>query len=239
MSEIVTKMTRFPSDGTQMNAYAACPKGPGPYPTLIVIHENVGLDDNNPVAGPHIKDVCNRFAQEGYATFGVDLFSRGQGAADLYDSQVAKDLAAAYDYLAAQSNVKKDRVGVIGYCMGGRYALLTACHNPKLAACAMYYGQPFNKQCDEKKPQHAIHWVENLHCPMLGIFGDEDHIISPEQVSQFKAELEKNGKKAEIHQYPGAKHAFFNDTRRENHHPEAAKDAWQKTLAFFHRTLRG
>jgi len=237
MSEIVSKMTQFPSDGAQMNAYAACPKGPGPYPTLIVIHENIGLDEKNPQAGPHIKNVCDRFAREGYATLAVDLFSRGQGAADLYDSQVEKDLAAAYNFLAAQSNVKKDRVGVIGYCMGGRYALLTACNNPKIAACAVYYGQPFNKQCDEKKPQHAIHWVPNLPCPILGIFGNEDHVISLEQVVQFKAELEKQGKKAEIHQYPGAKHAFFNDTK-ENYHPEAAKDAWQKTLAFFARTLK-
>lgn len=221
-----------------MNAYVACPQGSGPHPALILIHENIGIDDNNPQAGPHIKDVCNRFAREGYAVLGVDLFSRGQGAADLYDRQVARDLSAAYEYLAGQSTVKKERVGVIGYCMGGRYALLTACNNPRLAACAVYYGQPFNKQCDEKKPEHAVQWVKNLHCPLLGIYGDLDHIISPEQVGQFREELKKQGKQSEIHQYPGAKHAFFNDTK-ENHHPEAAKDAWQKTLAFFQRTLKG
>lgn len=222
----------IPGQAGQIKAYEARPATGGPFPALIVIHENRGLTE-------HIKDVARRFAGQGYEAFAVDLLSRVGGrekfATDaeavtaitaLSLDGVQQDLRSAFDYLKSQPYVKPDRIGVIGYCWGGGNSLLMATKVKELRTAVVYYG-PNPANIDD---------VANINFPMLGIYGEKDTRITMNVPALIDA-MKKYNKNFEYKIYPDAAHAFFNDTGA-NYNAEAAADAWKVTLAFLEKNLK-
>jgi carboxymethylenebutenolidase len=225
MGERVT----FSANGHKSNGYLARPasgKGPG----IIVIQEWWGLV-------PHIEDVTDRFATEGFFALAPDLYhgekatgpdQAGKLMMALDIDRAAKDLAGAIDYLKEQPGVSGGAVGTIGFCMGGALSLFAASKNPEVGACVVFYGGHPKVQPD----------LPNLTAPVLGIWAGKDGFVTPDVVKQLDQKLTGLGKPHEFHTYPNADHAFFNDTRKEVYDPAASQDAWAKTLAFFRRHLQ-
>ena len=229
--EIMTLTVEFPGGNKdrKTEGYLARPKGVGKYPAVIVIHEIWGLVD-------HIKDVAERLAREGYVALAVDLFE-GKTVSKIEDGQKIRaefteekhmgNLKGGVAYLKTLDYVNASRIGSIGFCMGGWLSLLLACNSKDVAAAVAFYG----------RPPTPIDLVKNIPCPILGNYGGADLGITEADINALKAALTKYGKKFDIKVYPGAPHAFFNDTR-ESYRPEAAKDAWNRTLTFFKENLK-
>ncbi|HWZ84423.1 MAG TPA: dienelactone hydrolase family protein [Terriglobales bacterium] len=206
------------------------PAGKGPFPALIVIHEWWGLND-------WVKEQASTLADQGYVALAVDLY-RGKVAdnSDLAhelmrgvsEDRSARDLGAAFDYLAAQLNVKKDRIGSIGWCMGGGYSLKVALLEPTLAATVINYGSLVSDPAELKK----------INAPILGLFGGQDRGITPEDVKKFGEALEKLGKKAQVHIYPNAGHGFENPNNKQGYRAEDTADARKRTMNFLADTLK-
>ncbi len=224
-------MVDFPGGNPTKNTkgFLASPKEPGTYPGVIVIHEIWGLVD-------HVKDVASRIAREGYAALAVDLFEgkivskldEGRALREKFtEEKILADLNGAFNHLKSLSYVNPNRVGSVGFCMGGGLSLLLACHNRELAAPVIFYG---------RNPS-PIEQVKNLQCPILGNYAGADMAITESDINLLKQTLTKYGKKFDIKIYPGAPHAFFNDTK-ESYRPEAAEDAWERTLNFFNKQLK-
>lgn len=218
----------FASNGSTVPAYLAAPKGRGP--GVVVIQEYWGLV-------PHIEHVCDRFAAEGFVALAPDLF-HGQRAKSPDEAgkmmmamrieEAERDLAGAIDTLAARPEVSTKQIGTIGFCMGGALSLFAASKNPEVGACVVFYGGHPHVKPD----------LPSLKAPVLGIYGGKDNFVTPAAVADLDRELTRLGKQHDFHTYPNAQHAFFNDDRREVYDPQAAADAWEKTLAFFRRELR-
>lgn len=198
---------------------------------MIVLQEWWGLV-------PHIKSVADRFAAAGYVALAPDLFKgeqttnpdeAGRLLMTLNIQQTAQDLEAAASYLLGHEAVTSRKLGVIGFCMGGQLALLTATLSDRFAAVVDFYGIHPNVQPDFAK----------LNAPILGIFGEKDGFVPPEAVQGLEASIQQAGKSIEVHTYADADHAFFNDTRPEVYNPKAATDAWNRTLTFFNQQLAG
>ena len=209
--------------------FLARPKNAGRYPAVIVIHEIWGVVD-------HIKDVSRRLANEGFVALAVDLFggktisSLEEGRRlreELSEERIMEDLKGAFDYLQSLEYVQPKRIGSIGFCMGGGLSLLLACHNRELAAAVVFYG---------RNPS-PIDLVKNVQCPILGNYAGADMAIKEADINLLKEALTKYGKVFDLKVYHGAPHAFFNDTR-ESYRPEAARDAWMRTLDFFNKYLK-
>ena len=206
------------------------PEGKGPFPGIVVIHEWFGLND-------WVKEQASKLADQGYVTLALDLY-RGRVAKSpdeahelmrgVPEDRANRDLEAAFQYLASQPNVKKDRIGAIGWCMGGGYALDLALEEPKLAADVINYGHLVTDPNEIKK----------INAPILGLFGAQDRGIPPEDVRKFGDEMDKLGKKGDITIYPDAGHQFENPNNKEAYRPKDAQDAWNKTVAFFASTLK-
>ncbi len=234
-------MVSFESGATRLAGHLALPPGPGPRPVVVVIQEIWGLT-------PHIKDVADRFAREGYVALAPDMYSREGGAPSqeleilrkvalaIPDSRIVADLRAACAFLRRRPEARGDRIAAIGFCMGGAWALLLACHEP-IQAAADFYGRVRYPDLTEAKPKHPIDYAEDLRCPLLGIFAGVDQGIPVEHVRDLEAACRRHGKTVEFHVYGGAPHAFFND-HRESYREREARDAWAKTLAFFGRHLK-
>ncbi len=220
----------FKRNGHRVGAYLAKPKGAGPSPAVIVIQEWWGLND-------HIKDMAERYAREGYVALAPDLY-HGKVTADANEASklmgalsredAVKDLLGAVAHLRGMKEVRGDRIGVTGFCMGGSYALLLPCRSKDIRAAAPYYGEI---------PDEAT--LKNLACPILYIYGDADVWITKDDVKRLQETLKKLGKPGEVKIYPGAPHGFFNDTRKDVHRPTEAQDAWRRTLDLFSRQLKG
>ena len=146
----------------------------------------------------------------------------------LPEDRATRDLKAAYAFLAARPDVKKDRIGAIGWCMGGGYALAAALAEPGLAADVINYGRLVTDPDELKK----------IHAPILGLFGGQDRGITPDDVKKFQAAMEKEGKKIDVKIYPDAGHAFENPNNKQGYRPEDAADAWQRTVAFLAANLK-
>lgn len=222
--------------------YVARPEREEPCPAIVLIPDVRGLYD-------HYRDVARRFAREGFVTLAVDLYSR-EGAPDLPDmpsvfrrieslpdARVLGDVRAAVEYVGARSDVQPTAVGITGFCMGGQYALMAACSIPAIKACASWYGMLRYAQINDRKPESPLMMAPRLGCPYLGLFGAEDAIIPQADVEELRVVLTREHKQFEIISYPGAGHAFFNDTRADAYRPNAAADAWPRCLAFFRRHL--
>ncbi len=203
------------------------PSGSGP--GVVVLQEWWGLV-------PHIKTVADRFAEAGFVAIAPDLYGgetttspdeAGRLFMALNIEQTARQLEETLQYLQNHPAVVGDRLGVVGFCMGGQLALLAATLSQRVGAVVDFYGIHPNVQPDFSK----------LSAPVLGIFGEKDGFVTPEAVRSLEAAIQQAGGSIETHIYPGADHAFFNDTRPEVYQPAAAADAWSKTLAFLKREL--
>ena len=222
------EMVEFPSNGGTGEGYLAVPEGGGP--GVVVIQEWWGLV-------PHIKDVCNRFAAEGFVALAPDLYhgettrepdEAGKLLMALRMDQAVKDMSGALDRVQAEAS--GGGVGVVGFCMGGSLALALACARPEaVTACAPFYGI-----VDTPWPQPD--WAA-LRAKVRGHYAENDSFSSPEKVREFEAQLKELGKDVELTIHPGAEHAFFNDTRPEAYDAEASAKAWAATIAFFRDTL--
>jgi len=221
----------FKAGSDSASGFLATPSGAGPFPAVVVIQEWWGLDS-------WVKDQARALAKEGYVALAVDLY-RGkvtdkqeeahQLMMGLPPDRALADLKGAVDYLSARSDVKKDRVGSIGWCMGGRYSLSLAVEEPRLTAALAYYGAP---------PTDAAA-IAKIKAPILGNYGADDKGPSPEQVQQFEAAMKKAGKSIDVKIYPGAPHAFATPNNPWGGYREAAaKDAWARTVAFFAAQLK-
>jgi carboxymethylenebutenolidase len=230
-ASLMSEMVQFPGNAGNVNAYVSRPKDRKNLGTVIVIHENRGLVG-------HVKDVARRFAKEGFAAIAVDLMGR-VGGSDQYRGSdaateaikkvtgpmVVEDLAAALNYMKKQNYVN-GKVGVVGYCWGGGNSLNFATKCKELNAAVVYYG---------RNPD-PLDSVANIPCPVMGNYAEDDPNIMP-GVEPLKAALAKAGKSFDIKTYPGAKHAFNNNTNADRYNPDAAKDAWVRTVSFFKKNL--
>jgi carboxymethylenebutenolidase len=228
MSNVTAHVIDFPSNGRRMPGYLARPDDQASHPGLVVIQEWWGLV-------PHIKGVAKRFAREGFVVLAPDLYygetahepdEARKLAMQLDRARAVREIGAAVRYLLGMDAVAPKKIGVVGWCMGGGLALSTAAHDGDIGAAVAFYGRPLETS-DTVRNQ----------APVLGLYGAEDHGIPVDAVRAFERELKAHGIPHEIHVYPGAGHAFFNDTRPQAYHPEAAQDAWEKTLAWFDRYL--
>src|SRR5438128_4296942 len=220
--------TRETDRGTlKGGGYVALPDGNDPHPGVVVIHEAYGLNDN-------IKDICHRFAGSGYAALAVDLFTSRNRAlcmarymAGMLRGSLERagigDLEAALGHLAAMPEVDPERIGAIGFCMGGGFAIAWACTDDRLKAIAPFYAA-------NPKPIDAVSRL----CPVVGSYPEKDFSSSAgraldEALVRYKIDHD-------IKIYPGARHSFFNDRGRA-FNKEAAEDSWTRTMAFFGRHL--
>lgn len=229
-------------DGNDMKVYVSEPDAPGNYPGVLVIMEIFGVNGN-------IKGLTDKLAKEGYVALAPDLFHREgpdavcdytdpraqQWRGNLRDDDIIKDLNASVDCLQGLSSVNSDRIGITGFCLGGRIAYLGAATNPAIKASAVYYGgrilQPFGEG------PSPLDRTAGINGPVLGLFGEEDQNPSPDDVKTIEAELKKRGKTYEFHSYPNAGHGFICD-ERDSYRPEATQDAWAKMLAWFQKYLK-
>ena len=220
----------FKSGNDTVSGLLVTPDKPGAAPAVLVIHEWWGLDN-------WVKDQARALARQGYAALAVDLYrgkvtDKQEEAHQLMmgtpPDRALRDLKAAHAFLQAHAEVRKDRIGVIGWCMGGKYALLLASEEP-VAATVAYYGAP---------PTDAAA-IARIKAPVLGNFGGEDKGPSPEQVRAFEKAMKDAGKSADLKIYEGAGHAFANvNNPWKGYREDAAKDAWARTVAFFDRHLK-
>ena len=222
------EIVEFSSNGSTASGYLATPasgKGPG----VIVIQEWWGLV-------PHIKGVADRFAAEGFVALAPDLY-HGKSATSpdeagklmmaLRIDEAEKDLRGAAQFLLNHDATTGDKVGTVGFCMGGALSLYAATKNAQVGACVIFYGGHPNVKPD----------LPNLQAPVLGLYAGRDGFVTPESVRELERQLKELGKSAEIHIYPDVDHGFFNDTRPEIYNEAAAKDAWQRVLKFFSKHL--
>jgi carboxymethylenebutenolidase len=243
---IAETVTMRGHNGDEIEAYYSRPLGPGPHPGVVVIHHVFGLDDWN-------KEVTRKLAYYGYAAIAPNLYSRSEDSgvsSDLRaaagrmggvsDAQALGDFAGAAQFLRQQPYAA-GKVGVIGFCSGGRHAYLAACSLPDFDAAVDCWGGGVivadPSTLNAMRPVAAIDLTPQLACPLLGIFGNDDANPSPEQVDQTEAALKAAGKTYEFHRYDGAGHGFF-AVDRANYRAEQATDAWGKVLAFYERHLK-
>jgi carboxymethylenebutenolidase len=208
------------------------PAGKGPFPALIVIHEWWGMND-------WVKEQASKLADQGYESLAVDLY-RGKVATTpdmahelmrgVPEDRAKRDLHAAFEFLQSQPSVKKDRIGAIGWCMGGGYSLDVALQEPTLAADVINYGHLATDQAT----------LKNVNAPILGLFGALDQGITPDDVHKFEAAMKQAGKKVEIKIYDDAGHAFENpdNKNKPGYRPEDAADAWKRTTSFLAENLK-
>ena len=229
-AKVVTKEVTFKSGDDEVKGYLAMPEGKGPFPGIIVIQEWWGLTD-------WIKENARHFAERGYVALAPDLY-RGKATNDpsvamklargLPADRAVRDLKAATDYLAKNEKVKKDRLGSIGWCMGGGYSLQLALKDKRIVACAICYGR-VETDPDALKP---------LNATILGVFGKEDKGIPITRVREFAKALKDAGKKVEaIHEYD-AGHGFMRPGKNPAHNADEAKRAWEAIDKFFAKTLK-
>jgi carboxymethylenebutenolidase len=226
-----SQMVQFASNGSQASGYLARPDDNDPQPGVVVIQEWWGLDD-------HIKDIVNRFAEEGFVALAPDLYhgkvvpitepNAAQKALMEMDRERAqKEISGAVAWLKAQSYVVPKKIGLVGFCMGGGLALHVASHNPDVGAVSAFYGGGAPNPAAFEKSKAAV----------LNITGGHDEHVA-NAIRALDEGLKQYDIPHELQHYPKGQHAFFNDTRKEVYDPEAAHDAWQHTIDWFHRYLK-
>jgi carboxymethylenebutenolidase len=224
---VTAQAVAFPgSTLPQLNGYLARPTSDGPLPALVVIHEAFGLNDD-------IRSIARRFAEKGYVALAVDLFSGRNQVVCMFrmmsglllkslDHGGVRDLKDALTYLAQQPGVDTNRLGAVGYCMGGSLAIAWSCTDDRLKAIAPYYAM-------NPRPLGAVARV----CPVVGSYPESD--FTAKAGHMLDLELDKYSVPHDIKIYPGTKHSFFNTGR--NHDAAAAQDSWVRVLAFFEQHI--
>ena len=224
------KPVSYKSGDETVSGILYTPAGKGPFPAMVVIHEFWGLND-------WVKEQASKLADQGYVALAVDLY-RGKVATTpdmaheimrgVPEDRAKRDLHGAVEFLKSQPDVEKDRIGAIGWCMGGGYALDVALQEPDLAALVVNYGHLATDPEALKKINAAI----------LGIFGGQDRGITPDDVHKFEQQLKQLGKKVEIKIYDDAGHAFENPNNKDGYRAADAVDAWKRTVDFLAMTLK-
>ena len=224
-------------------AYVARPSSPGSFPGLILTHGVHGYEE-------HMKEVARRFAVLGYTCIVPALYCRDDFLTVVEEEDLAKastflslrpnaqtigDLAGSLAFLQSDNNVN-DRIGLVGFCSGGRLALVFACQTKGLSGFVNFYSNSIF-QTTEVNPTPAGEMLETLGCPMLGLFGSDDANPSPADVTRLGRLLEDSSKTFELVSYKEAGHAFFSDTR-PSYRPEAAYMAWGRCLEWLSRYLK-
>jgi len=234
---LVAGAVKIPVKGGEIPAYRAQPETGENFPIVLVIQEIFGVHE-------HIQDVARRFAKLGYLAIAPELFVRQGDVLKLSnideirsivtkvpDAQVLSDLDATVNWAVKSSKGNVDRVGITGFCWGGRITWLYAAHNPKLKAGVAWYGRLVNDYT-ELQPKHPIDVVSTLKVPVLGLYGGQDTGIPLNTVEQVREKLKSSSSKSEIVVYPDAPHAFFADYR-PSYREADAKDGWKRLQAWF------
>ncbi|MGA8144343.1 MAG: dienelactone hydrolase family protein [Candidatus Acidiferrales bacterium] len=225
-----TETVAFKSGDQTIGGFLAAPDTAGKHPAMIVIHEWWGLND-------WVKEQAEKLAAEGYVALAVDLY-RGKTATDpgeahelmrgLPQDRAVKDLKAAFDYMETRPEVKKESIGVIGWCMGGGLAMQLAVHDPRVRACVVNYGALPTDPGD----------LQNIGAPILGNFGALDKGITPDDVRAFEKSMSKLKKFVNLKIYDNAGHGFENPNNAASYRPEAAVDAWNRTITFLQAVVK-
>jgi carboxymethylenebutenolidase len=206
------------------------PDGKGPFPGLIVIHEYWGLND-------WVKEQASKLSDQGYVALAIDLYRGKVGTTPdeahelmrgVPEDRAARDLKAAFEFLKSQKNVKADRIGSIGWCMGGGLALDVALQEPTLSAAVINYGHLATDPGS----------IQKINASLLGLFGGQDRGIPPDDVKKFEQTLKQMGKKIDVVIYPDAGHAFENPNNKTGYRADDAADAWKRTVNFLAATLK-
>ncbi len=233
------------ANGDSIGAYVARPLGPGPFPSMVLIHHAPGWDE-------WYREATRKFAHHGYLTISPNLYSRlGHGtleevgamvrtAGGVADDQVVGDMDGAMRYLRGLPS-SNGKVGVFGTCSGGRHAYLVACRaSEKVDAIAdLWGGGVVMGEADLRpmRPVSPLDYTKDLSCPLIGIFGNDDRAPTVDQVNLHEEELKKFSKDYEFHRYDGAAHGFFYYDRPQAYRAEQAVDAWGKLWPFFEKHL--
>jgi len=223
--------------GDGIGAVRAVPRAKGKRPAVIILHERYGIDQ-------HTKDLTTKLAQAGFVGLAPDLFHRytgdrkavlrGEQRVDLRDDEALDDLTAAVDYLKKLSYVDSSRLGIIGVCQTGRQPLLLAANRNDIAGAVVLYGAIGGREWigNDLRPTPVVDLIAKVRCPVLGIFGEADHIISIDDVLKFRSCLEGARKNYHVRLYPDAPHGWLNDTMPGRYRKQAAKDAWSLMMSF-------
>jgi len=232
--ELASEMVQFPGRAGTVYGYLSRPKTSGRYPAIIVVHEWNGLNE-------HIRDVARRFAKESYVALAPDYLSRhggtpvanpkGAGLRNIDElapaEAMAEDSDAGFSYLKRLPEVRGDRLGIVGFCWGGGGGFFIATQVRGLKAVVIYYGVS----------PRPLDLVKNIEAPVLAHYGGEDRRVN-EGIPATEEAMKKYNKPLTYKVYPGGQHAFNNDDRPTSYHPEAAKEAWGRTLDFFKKHLQ-
>jgi carboxymethylenebutenolidase len=229
---------KVPVTGGEIPAYRAMPATGGPFATIVVIQEIFGVHE-------HIKDLCRRLAKAGYFAVAPALYAR-QGDPSQYkeipdiiknvvskvpDAEVATDIDATVAWAKASGKADTARLGVTGFCWGGRQTWLYSIHNPAVKASVAWYG-PLAGTTDELHPKRVLDLVADIKVPVLGLYGAADQGIAVADVEKMQTELKQLNKPCEIVLYPDTPHGF-NADYRPSYRPEQAKDGWTRMQAWF------
>ena len=237
--------------GDEIGGILARPEGPkestGRLPGIVLVQEVFGID-------PHVREMTEKLAREGFAVLAPDLYSREGGppgprptpedpspiwtmdevraaVASLPDRRVLGDLEGALEHLAADPGVDARRLGAIGFCMGGNYAYMLGCTSRRTSAVVDFYGRFVYRELSPEKPIQPLERALNLSCPMLAIFGEADPSIPPEDVERFRKTMDQFARDVTIVTFPGVGHGFMND-RRKSYDADAAAKAWLLAVDF-------
>jgi len=231
---------KIPVADGEIPAYRAMPATGGAFPVVLVVQEIFGVHE-------HIKDVCRRFAKEGYCAIAPELYARqgdvskltdyreifAQVVSKVPDAQVMSDLDAAVAWAAKTNIGDPARVAVTGFCWGGRITWLYAAHNPRLKAGVAWYGR-LSGQATELQPKYPLDVAADLKAPVLGLYGEKDSGIPLEDVEKMRAALAAAKQPSQIVVFPEAPHGFHADYR-PSYREAAARDGWAQCLAWFRR----
>jgi carboxymethylenebutenolidase len=229
---------KIPVKDGDIPGYRAMPATGGPFPTVLVVQEIFGVHE-------HIRDICRRFAKLGYFAVAPELYARQGDVSKLSDineimtkvvskvpdDQVLSDLDAAAAWAKSSGKGDTKRLGVTGFCWGGRIVWLYAEHNPELKVAVAWYGSVVGS-ANDSRPMQPIKFVDQLKAPVLGLYGGADTGIPARTLDQMRDAVKKAGKKAEIVVYPDTPHGF-NADYRPSYRREAAEDGWKRMLAWF------
>src|SRR5580704_14930542 len=234
---LVAGEVKIAVQGGEIPAYRAMPASGGPFATILVVHEIFGVHE-------HIKDICRRLAKVGYFAVAPYLYAREGDVTGMKsmqevlpivrkvpEPQVATDLDATVAWAKSTGNADTSRLGITGFCWGGRQVWLYAAHNPNLKAAVAWYG-PLQFPKSDLSPVNPAEVVKQMNAPVLGLYGGADASITAAQIDAMRAAIKAADKSSEIIVYPDTPHAF-NADYRPSYRPKAAKDGWARMLAWF------
>ncbi|MBI1790274.1 MAG: dienelactone hydrolase family protein [Acidobacteria bacterium] len=241
---LVAGEVNIPSGDVSIPAYRAMPAAGKAFPVVLVVQEIFGVHE-------HIKDVCRRFGKLGYLAIAPEMYARQGDVSKLQniqeifqkvvskvpDAQVMADLDAAVDWAAKSGKGDVARLGITGFCWGGRVVWLYAAHSAKLKAGVAWYGRLVG-QASEMTPKHPVDVAASLKAPVLGLYGGQDQGIPQDTVEKMRAALKAAGKPSEIVVYPQAGHGF-NADYRPGYNKEAAEDGWKRLQDWFKQNKAG